>query len=616
MKKNYGVKIDNKYKIFSIFFFLSIMIKGTIMQLMSNISVLPLFSSENLMMLLRNALILIILISFLYIVFYKKFREMLIAANILLTFIIVADVLYLRYYYAPLTLSLLPLLKYAGTVRDSIKSLFTFGELFYIIDIPVFVFFLIRNIKGEKTVFYRNKRTLRKFIISFTALVLVFVLSLVITSAKKYTDLISNDNYTIRKSGVLFYHYSDIKEFISASSKTVPATNEELETVKSFFESRINTDKKSYGLCKGKNLIIVQLEAIESFLINRRVEGKEITPNLNRFLVESLYFDNIYHQVAGGNTSDAEFLINNSLYPARKGVAYYKYPDNKYYSLPYYLNQKDYNTYSLHANDLNYWNRQNMYKSVGFDKYLSDADFNIDEVLGWGLTDSSMFRQSFELLDTDKPFYSFYITLSSHYPFDFFSDTREINTGEYENTLLGNYIKAANYADRAFGEFIESLEEKGLYDNSLIIAYGDHSAIPRNKSDGKSKFTDTNYNDFTWIKDQKIPLLIHSPDLKPDINSTVGGQIDIFPTIANLMGFDAEYALGKDLLNTESGYMVKRNRDIVTDDFVFINLTGKVYNKEGLIITDNRYDEKIKTMQNELLISDLILEKNILKELR
>jgi len=126
--------------------------------------------------------------------------------------------------------------------------------------------------------------------------------------------------------------------------------------------------------------------------------------------------------------------------------------------------------------------------------------------MGWSaLSDSSFFRQSFDKIDTTKPFYSFYITLSSHHPFTYFEDY-DFDVGEFEGTYIGNYLKAANYLDKCIGEFIAELKKRGLYDNSLLVFYGDHAAVKKIEADGLMKLLDMEYSEPEWMKLQKVPL--------------------------------------------------------------------------------------------------------------
>ncbi|WDC85799.1 sulfatase-like hydrolase/transferase [Caloramator sp. mosi_1] len=123
-----------------------------------------------------------------------------------------------------------------------------------------------------------------------------------------------------------------------------------------------------------------------------------------------------------------------------------------------------YFTSVMHANRPGFWNRVNMYKSLGFDIYENENTFNIDDIQGLGLSDKSFFKQAVaKMKEYDKPFYSFLITLSSHYPY---KDSQNrlnniINTGEFEGTIIGDYIKSAKYTDEAIGDFIDMLKKRG-----------------------------------------------------------------------------------------------------------------------------------------------------------
>ncbi|WDU84411.1 LTA synthase family protein [Caloramator sp. Dgby_cultured_2] len=139
--------------------------------------------------------------------------------------------------------------------------------------------------------------------------------------------------------------------------------------------------------------MVVQLEAFQGFVLERKINGQELTPNLNKLAKDSLVFENYYYQTAWGGTSDAEFLSNVSLLPARDGSVYYQYAGNKYDALPKELKGIGYFTAVMHANRPGFWNRTNMYRALGFDKYESEKDFNIDEIQGMGLSDKSFLNR-------------------------------------------------------------------------------------------------------------------------------------------------------------------------------------------------------------------------------
>jgi phosphoglycerol transferase MdoB-like AlkP superfamily enzyme len=432
-------------------------------------------------------------------------------------------------------------------------------------------------------------------------------------------NISSGNNKIIANYGLLYFHYYDIKGTIVEHFFTDRSLNdEEKQKLDEFFAEKRASSKgssaKYKGIAEGKNLIVIQMEAIQQFLINTEYNGKEITPNLNKFINDSIYFDNFFYQVGAGNTSDAEFLTNNSLYPLKEGAVYFKYPYNTYESLPNILNSKGYNTYVFHANKPSYWNRNEMYKSVGFKNFISSSKFTQDDVIGWGLNDKSMFKQSLDKIDTSKPFYTFYITLSSHHPYSYFSDFDNFDVTGCNNEMAANYMKAANYVDEAIGEFFDMLKTKGLYDNSVIVIYGDHHAVMKDQTDVLTELTGFRFTDYNWTMQQKTPCFIHFPGMdKKGVNNIVCGEIDILPTIANLMGFEVPHAIGKDILNAENGYAVLRDSSVITDEFAFIASEEKVYDNNGNPTSLDKYESVIADYQHELDISEIILKKNALK---
>jgi lipoteichoic acid synthase len=440
--------------------------------------------------------------------------------------------------------------------------------------------------------------------------------------ARSDTDIYNYDNnHVIKQMGLLYYHYHDAREFIRDNyleNRVLSA--EEKSQVEDYYKDKPEKSGDKYrGIAEGKNLIIVQIEALQQFVINKKTEeGNEITPNLNKLVKESLYFDNTYFQISSGNTSDAEFVANNSLYPLKEGSIYFRYPGNVFYSLPKTLKEKGYNTYAFHANNSSFWNRAIMYKSSGFDTFISNRDYILDEYVGWGLGDNSFYRQSLKVIDKTKPFYGFFVTLSSHYPYNFeYFENYEFNTGKYENTLLGDYLKAINYADMALGNFIDQLKESDLYDNTLLVIYGDHSAITKNHSEQLMEFIGKENSELEWIKLQKVPLIIHYPGVENgQINSIISGEIDIFPTIANLMNLNAPFTMGKDLLNSDisEGYAVLRNGSVITDKYIYLSGIMEAFDPD----TENelmpeQYEQNLEKYQYELQISDIINQKDALR---
>lgn len=628
------VSIDSlfKFNVASVFFMvIAITSKVMYFHYTSGLSKGSLWSNYNYRVLIATVGTVLIIHGIASIFFRKNLFKSSIFINVFLSVLLFADTVYYRYYFNAITVPVLYQLGLAGSIGESIKSLIKVSDFIFTVDVPVLVvgFFLsktikkhIRNISADKSLKHFRFRNLPSIVM---AIILItsgfFVFGSSRGNAAKGIFIYDN-NYVINNLGILYFHKYDVERFFRENVFTDrKLTASEKEKVDDFYNKKAlqvsnmdSTSKKYTGAAAGKNVIIVQTEALQQFVINRKLNGKEITPNLNKLMTEAAYFDNFYYQTGGGNTADAEFLSNNSLYPMKEGAVYFRFPYNKYHSLPKALKEEGYQTYVIHANNPSFWNRTEMYKAVGFDTFYSAEDFKTDEIVGWGLSDKSMFRQALQKIDTKKPFYSFFITLSSHHPFANFENYSGFDSREFNKTFVGNYLKAANYADMALGSLIDELKQKGLYDNSILVIYGDHFGIQKDQKLDFEKLLGHKIDTREWTMLQKTPCFIHYPGMKQTGKiDTIGGEIDVMPTVANLLGINVPYAFGKDLFNCGEGYAVLRNSSVITPDYTYINENNSVYDSKGNLIGSNKSSNKMynyKDMQKALNISEIILKKD------
>ncbi|MBV7274176.1 LTA synthase family protein [Clostridium sp. PL3] len=542
--------------------------------------------------------------------------------DLIISLILMADLMYYRYFKDVITLAAVKNAKLLGGVSSSVGSLFNVKDLFYLLDIVILIPFIKRYKKRESS---RKKKFLPKFavfIVMFLIGISIDVKSVYAVAKEQPTLLSSMSNriYLTKMIGNLNFHAIDAYNYISTkfkNSKKISADDE--KEIKNFLDQNnavTTTNLKGEG--EGKNLIVIQVEALQQFVINQKINGKEITPNLNKWINKSLYFDNYFYQVAGGNTSDAEFMSNNSLYPAQSGAAYYSYSGNQYDSLAKQLNDKNYYTAALHGNNEGFWNRNVMYKAEKFDDFYGEHSFNIDETVGLGLSDKSFLDQSVEKMKNFKqPYYSFLVTLSSHYPYDDVKNYGDFDVGEYEGTLLGNYLKSIHYTDQQLGVFLDKLDKEGITQNSIIALYGDHFAIPKDNTDQLLKFENVNdTSDLQWYEYQKVPLVIHFPeDSHKGINHTYGGQMDLYPTLANLFNLPKQYMMGKDLFNSDSGKVIFRNGSFTNGKIFYVSWTNTYYDiKSGKQVEETDELKKLRDEYNkELEYSDDILNHNLIK---
>jgi phosphoglycerol transferase MdoB-like AlkP superfamily enzyme len=304
----------------------------------------------------------------------------------------------------------------------------------------------------------------------------------------------------------------------------------------------------SPGAFAGKNVIIIQVEALNGMVMQKKIGGVEITPNLNAMLGESWYFPNTYSESGMGNTADAEFIVNSSLYAPKGQAAPVAYVGRVIPALPRLLGEKGYDTFTLHQNKIGYWNRKELYATLGFSRYY-DADFfhYEDRFNEMGSSDEVLFRKGGELLRevdaTTTPFYAQFITLSAHTPFDLVPQKRRpIKTpGNLKGSLMGDYISSESYSDLALGQFISQLKADGIWDKSVIVIYGDHTSMNENQLTGKDAAGAKQLlgRSYSPADRQRVPLIIHLPkQTKPELVTATAGQVDIMPTVADLLGLD------------------------------------------------------------------------------
>lgn len=543
--------------------------------------------------------------------------------NIIISFILFADTVYYRYFKDVISVGAIKDSFLLKDVSSSLGALMNAKDFLYFIDIILFVpLIIIMKKVDRKELSFRLRLMIFVFLI-FTGI--SFDAKYVYALSKEQPLLIttmSNKLYLTKVLGNINFHILDGYNFITNKiSNNKKISDDRKNEIATYLKSNNESGGTNLtGVGVGKNLIVIQVEALQQFVINSKVNGEEITPNLNKWINKSMYFDNYFYQVAGGNTSDAEFMSNNSLYPAASGAAYYQYTGDTLNSLPKVLKQNGYTTAAFHGYMEGFWNRNVMYNTEGFDTFYGEHSFNINDEVGLGLSDESFLNQSVDKIKKLKqPFYSFMVTLSSHFPYDDVEGYGNFNVGSYENTLLGNYLKGIHYTDAQLGMFLDKLQKEGLLDNSIVVIYGDHNAIPKDNIDQLYKFEGVNNaTDLQWFEYQKVPMLIHFPkDEYKGVNHTYAGQMDLYPTLANLFNLSNKYMFGKDILNTSEQKVVFRNGSFTDGKIFYVSWTNTYYDiKSGKTIPET---QELKAMKEnalkQLTYSDDILNHNLMKSL-
>jgi lipoteichoic acid synthase len=456
-------------------------------------------------------------------------------------------IVYVKYYQILPTYFDLFQVNQLGSVRENIFDLLK--PQYFLIFIDVFLLLFL---------FLKTKIKVNGTIVSSVFLTLIIVMALQFSLHKN--DRITDVLAMAKQNGIIHYEiiqfYQD--QTVPALANTEEVSNDQIYSIKGIKKLK-DGNAKYFGIGKSKNVIIIQLESFQDFLIDFKIEGKEITPTLNSLKKESFYFNDVYQQIGAGNTSDAEFLINTSLYPAGNKPSSKVYENKIIPSLPRVLSKNGYFSATFHADDVHYWNRINLYPSLGFDKYYEKSFFKDEDLIGIGPSDEVLYSKTLKelsaLIEEHNNVYAHVLSLTSHTPFEIPNNKKRLYLpSKFDETKIGNYLVSVNYADYALGEFIIGMKEEKIWDNSIVVIYGDHSGYHPQDEDVKDKqlIADILGHPYDLADRFNIPLFIHVPG-EGNIAEVdyFGGQIDIMPTVANLLGIELNNQIhfGQDLFN-------------------------------------------------------------------
>ncbi|WP_171005661.1 LTA synthase family protein [Bacillus sp. E(2018)] len=524
----------------------------------------------------------ILLVSFWTIIL--KFRQQLIALivlDLILSFIILADAIYFRYFEDLISSAVLLQIKQMSSLGSSVGDLFTWKDFLLFADVFLFTALLIIFYK-KLPIKMNTNPALRLATGLLTgaigAWLFFYPLHDFVQKGGAYLfDKTLSSMRVYEVTGLLGFHGFDTYKYLDEyvlNKKEVSAKDR--KDAKTWFDDKNEGTavKTPYeGKAAGKNLIMVQLEAYQNYIIDKKVNGQEITPNLNKLKKDAFYFNDIHHQTASGRTSDAEFSTNASLYPLATGSAYVRFPRNEYDSLPALFKQNGYDTAAFHAYKPGFWNRYIVYPNLGFNEFHSLEDYEEGEQIGWALGDESFFLQSTDKMKKMKdPFYSFLIALTSHYPYTMPSEYQTLKLDDVGDANLRNYLQSVHYVDQAIGTFIDQLKKEGLWDNSVVVFYGDHDSGYMQADTPSTTFANEKGDKLgeLEVKDG-IPLFIHVPGVEGEEIDKAGGQVDIMPTLLHLFGMEDKnyHHIGNNLLDGKEGSVVFRYGSVKSDKFYY-----------------------------------------------
>ncbi len=529
------------------------------------------------------------------------------------TVFVFADLAYTRFFQGPSSLFWRIMPHNANNnVTMSIWVHYSPKDVLFFIDLIVFIFMFIWGII-YKLFDYRKVKLVSKLGTILGSIFMICFIS-IIASNKTVNSL----NATKKASayGNLIYHMIDIAQLPNYNANVKMSNSEKISYEK--YETALKADSDASldtlnysNILADSNLIVLQLEAIESFVIGNTIETSdgvkhEITPNINKLLNHCLQL-NLEEQVHLGNSSDCDLMFMTGQYPVSSVITFNQYEKSDYVSLADVFNSKGYKTSYLNGAYGSTWNYTGVMSStLGFNEahYGNEvpADW-VDDIYGLRnvcgyISDNCLLRYEEEILnkysDTDK-FYNHIVLCSSHLPYHCPDIINEgfLNDNKLKSKLGGylySYISLAHYVDECIGRFINSIEGKGLLDNTSIVIMGDHGGIhkymsnrTKAKTEGKKK-----YKWMTSGASYSVPVVIYNKNINgynvignngSDYNyndkykpttyqKKIGGQIDILPTLSYMYGISDDFKytnnsktlstlMGRNMLKTSLNYSIK-----------------------------------------------------------
>lgn len=412
-------------------------------------------------------------------------------------------------------------------------------------------------------------------------------------SVRQSAYLCSADAPIFSVFGCIWYDITDAAE---------PITPEKQAEIERWLASQPKHQPADSVTEKRSNLLIVFAESLESWVLEKKVDGKEITPCLNRLLKEksTLYAPNVLTQVKGGRSIDAQLMICSGLLPLMSGTYSSLYYDNTFYTLQKAMRGlKHSRSYLLTIDKVSTWNQGAVARSFGTDTIISYHDFKMTEAFGTHkrIGDASFFQQCREKIERGevwKPGESVYmqfVTYSGHAPFKLPDHLRTITFPASIPEKVADYMTTAHYTDKAIGDFVAYLKTLPQYKETIVVIVGDHEGLASYRQE--------------LVGNPACRGLVSDKQLTPFIvlNSPVGmrydkfmGQIDIYPTLLNLMKLDAYrwHGLGQSILDP-------RKQGVAV---------GSVMNVEG-----TGSDKEVERLKEAHTVSDYMLRYDWLKRL-
>ncbi|MCU0105277.1 LTA synthase family protein [Acholeplasma vituli] len=488
------------------------------------------------------------------------------------------------------------------------RNLFRMGQ--YIALIPAFLFIylgitLFTHKRFKETPQFINQNRRRKLAIT----TILTGLLMTTFSQMVYYNHINNTFYEehrnalkgVQTMGIYNYYLVDLISYTVIPQEVVEL--EQKPTLKAqvdaFIDNAQQTCPLNYegnpscinadltGIFEGKKLVILQLEALNDYMMNLSVEvdgiSYEIMPFMNSIVNSdsTLYYDKFYSNFGVGKTSDAEFAALTGLYPTGQIVTYFDYLATNFETIPSLFKDKGYKTYGINGSTESFYKRFINYELLGFEEFvpaerlLAENYFDPEQdiINGW-VDDTVIFDYITDVLQKDEDQFVFGLSTVTHTPYFDVEGITSVNV--WEETIvrdLGNYFDFNHRFDKVLEAFFTELETLDILKDTVFMMYGDHTGN-MTMGDLKQIYPDITHHQFQELA-HNVPFLIYAPgmDLSGfDLNtSLVRGQADIKRTVSNLFNLNEVYHFGVEITSNNRSFSYNpMTLDLFTDDYHLI----------------------------------------------
>lgn len=413
----------------------------------------------------------------------------------------------------------------------------------------------------------------------------------------------SNPNFGMEITGVYQFLVRDIQVQVERATAD---HSQQISRIDAFFEEKADHRENAMtGLLAGKNLIVVMMESMDDWVIT-----PEDTPTLYRMQQESIRFTQFYTPAySSGYTFNTEFAFNTSVYPYSNGNAAYALSGNRFSdSLASAFREAGYRAESFHVGDPSFYNRSKMHQAFGYGNYNCYWTYASEED---NPRDDRFLAENdglYSALVAEEPFYSYVITYSLHLPYTTEDELVQVALESYpqydvqENREVSLLRAKARLTDDMFARLLRRLEEDGILEDTVILAFADHYSYGLTDKALLQQLSEEAGNEIL----ENTPAFLYCPGLEARTVDKVMQTTDLAPTLMNLFGLEvSDYVMGQDVFD-------ESNRGIV----VFANgswLTAEAYMREGSLVWNHGLSQEeileINSYVNRIYeINDAILD--------